>query len=92
MRTKRGDFMQNFLAELYHHAQESLVSQYLQTAEYRQAVSHIEEDWEAFRSTLTAEQGKRLDALLTHKLEAARLEDEASFCSALSMGITLGRL
>ncbi len=83
--------MQNFLAELYHHAQESLVSQYLQTAEYRQAVSHIEEDWEAFRSTLTAEQGKRLDALLTHKLEAARLEDEA-FCSALSMGITLGRL
>ena len=36
--------MQNFLDALYYHAQESLVSRYLQTADYRQAVSDIEKD------------------------------------------------
>ena len=84
--------MQSFIEGLYFHAQENQVSRYLQTAEYRQAVSNIEKDWEAFRSTLTAEQGERLDALLAQKLKVAHLEDEASFCSALSIGITLGRL
>ena len=84
--------MQSLLEVLYCHAQESLVFQYLQTAEYRRAVSDIEKDWEAFRSALTAEQGKRLNALLSRNEEIRQLEDEASFCSALSMGIALGRL
>ena len=84
--------MQNFLDTLYHHAQESLVSRYLQTAEYRRAVLDIEKDWEAFRSTLTAEQVERLKELLSRDAKITHLEDEASFCSALSIGIELGRL
>ena len=84
--------MRSLIEDLYFHAQDNHVFRYLQTAEYRQIVSEMEEDWEAFRSTLTAEQGERLDALLAQKLEVAHLEDEASFCSALSIGITLGRL
>ena len=84
--------MRPLIEDLYLHAQENQVFRYLQTSEYRQAVSDIEEGWEAFRSTLTAEQGERLDALLAQKLEVTHLEDEASFCSALSIGITLGRL
>ena len=92
MRIKGGDFMQDLLDTLYHHAQESLVSRYLQTAEYRRAVFDIEKDWAAFRSTLTAEQGERLKELLSRNAEITHLEDEASFCSALSMGIELGRL
>ncbi|WP_325199788.1 DUF6809 family protein [Oscillibacter sp.] len=84
--------MQSFVDALYHHAQECLVSRYLQTTEYRRAVFGIEEGWEAFRSTLTAEQGERLNALLAQKQEVTRLEDKASFCCALSMGIALGRL
>ena len=84
--------MQSFIEGLYFHAQENQVSRYLRTAEYRQAVSNIEKDWEAFRSTLTAEQGERLKELLSRNAEITQLEDEASFCSALSMGIELGRL
>ena len=84
--------MQSFIEYLYFHAQENQVSRYLQTAEYRQAVSNIEKDWAAFRSTLTAEQGQRLKELLSRNAEITHLEEEASFCSALSMGIELGRL
>ena len=84
--------MQDLLNALYDYAQENGVFRYLQAAEYRLAVSDIEEGWEAFRSTLTEEQGERLDALLSQNEEIARFEDEASFCSALSIGIELGRL
>ncbi len=84
--------MNSLMNTLYFYAQEGQVSRYLQTAEYRQAVLYIEEDWEAFRSTLTAEQEKQLDGLLTRNARIAYLEDEASFCCALSMGIALGRL
>lgn len=84
--------METLLDALYRHAQENLVSRYLQTAEYRRAASTVETDWEQFRSTLTLEQGARLDALLAREKEVARLEDEAAFSCALSMGIALGRL
>ena len=84
--------METLLHTLYIYAQENQVFRRLQTPEYRRAVSDIEKDWEAFRSALTAEQGKRLNALLSRNEEIRQLEDEASFCSALSMGIALGRL
>ncbi|WP_325200288.1 DUF6809 family protein [Oscillibacter sp.] len=84
--------MQSLIDALYFHAQENQVSRYLQTAEYRRAIFGMEEGWEAFRSTLTAEQGERLSALLAQKLEVMRLEDEAVFRSGLSIGLTLGRL
>lgn len=84
--------MHPLIDALYFHAQQAQVCRYLQTAEYRRAVSHIEEDWESFRSTLTAEQGERLNGLLTREAEITHLEDEASFCCALSIGIDLGRI
>ncbi len=84
--------MNSLIDALYFYAQRSQTFRYLQTAEYRRAVSHIEEDWEEFRTTLTAEQGKQLDGLLTQEAQITHLEDEASFCSALSIGLTLGRL
>ena len=84
--------MDSLIDALYFYAKERQVSHYLQTTEYRRAVSHIEEDWEAFRSTLTAEQGEQLEELLTQEAKITHLEDEASFCSALSIGLTLGRL
>ena len=77
---------------LYSYVQENQVFRYLQTPEYRRAVSNIEKDWVRFRSTLTAEQSNQLDALLTRERDVALIEDEASFCSALSIGISLGRL
>ena len=84
--------MEALLHALYFYAQENQVFRRLQTPEYRRAVSETEESWEAFRSTLTAEQKERLDALLSQNEEIAHLVDEASFCCALSMGIALGRL
>ena len=84
--------MQSIFDMLYSYAQESQVSRYLWTEEYRQAISDIEENWEAFRSTLTEEQGERQRALLSQEAGITYLEDKASFCSALSMGIELGRL
>ncbi len=77
---------------LYSYVQENQVFRYLQTPEYRWAVSNIEKDWVRFRSTLTAEQSNQLDALLAREREVALIEDKASFCSALSIGISLGRL
>lgn len=47
--------MRSLIEELYFHTQDNQVFRYLQTAEYRQAVSGMEEGWEAFRSTLTTE-------------------------------------
>ena len=84
--------MQSFMDALYFYILEREAPRYLQMTEYRQAAICVEEEWERFRSTLTAEQGERLDALLAQKLKVTHLEDEASFCSALSIGITLGRL
>ena len=84
--------MKGFLDALYSYTQENQVFHYLQTKEYWQMVSDMEDDWTAFRSTLTAEQKERMDALLAQKLKVTHLEDAASFCGALSIGITLGRL
>ena len=84
--------MQPFLEALYFYVLEREVPRYLQTTEYQQAALRVEEKWERFRSTLTEEQRERLEMLLSKKAEIAHLEDEASFCGALSIGITLGRL
>lgn len=84
--------MQTLIEVLFNYAQENQVSDYLQTAEYRQAISGIEDSWDGFRSTLTEEQGERLDALLLRETAISCLEEEAAFCSALSIGLSLGRL
>ena len=84
--------MQSFMDALYFYILERETPRYLQMTEYRQAAICVEEEWERFRSTLTEEQRERLEILLSKKAEVTHLEDEASFCSALSIGITLGRL
>ena len=84
--------MQPFMDALYFYILEREAPRYLRTAEYQQAALGVEEEWETFRSTLTVEQRERLETLLSKKAEITQLEDEAAFCSALSIGITLGRL
>ena len=84
--------MNGFLRVLYEYAQDEGIAPYLETREYRRATCDLETDWEAFRSTLTAEQERKLDALLTRERNAGNLEQGALFCCALSMGVELGRL
>lgn len=84
--------MEGFLRALYEYAQDQRVTPYLETWEYRRATCGLEEDWASFRSTLTAEQGQRLKALLDRERNAACLEDQAIFSCGLSMGVGLGRL
>ena len=84
--------MEGFLRALCEYAQDQRVTPYLETREYRRATYDLEEDWTAFRSTLTAEQARILDALLNRERNAACLEDQAIFSCGLSMGVGLGRL
>lgn len=84
--------MEAFLEALYQYAQDEGVTPYLETREYRRAVCDLEENWVAFRAGLTAEQGKRLDALLKQEREVGCLTEEATFASGLSIGVSLGRL
>lgn len=84
--------MRSFIDALFLYAQENRISHYLQTLEYRHAIHGLEDGWDAFRSTLTAEQGAQLDALLSQESEAKHFEEEAVFSSGISIGLDLGRL
>ena len=77
---------------LYNYAQEHRVADRLQTREYRRLSSGLEEEWEDFRTTLTAEQDRRLELLLRRQFEAGCLEDRASFLVGVSVGRELARL
>lgn len=76
----------------YNYAQEHRVADRLQTREYRWLSSGLEEEWEDFRTTLTAEQDRRLELLLRRQFEAGCLEDRASFLTGVSVGRELARL
>lgn len=83
----------NSLADvLYNYAQEHRVAGRLQTREYRRLSSGLEEEWDDFRATLTAEQERRLEHLLARQFEAGCLEDRASFLAGVSVGRELARL
>ena len=83
----------NSLADvLYNYAQEHRVAGRLQTREYRRLSSGLEEEWDDFRATLTAEQERRLEFLLARQFETGRLEDRASFLAGVSIGRELARL
>lgn len=84
--------MKGFLDALYQYVQEERVGRYLESREYYRTICDLEENWIGFRSGLTAEQGKRLDALLDQERKVGNLTEGAVFCSALSIGIGLGRL
>ena len=84
--------MEEYVKVLYEYAQDEKVPTYLETWEYRRAVFDLEEKWSEFRSRLTAEQGKWLDALLDQERKAGYLEEKAVFYSGLSIGVGLGRL
>lgn len=82
----------NSLADaLYDYAQQYRVADHLQTREYRQFSSGLEEEWEDFRTTLTAEQERRLESLLARQFESGCLEDRASFLAGVSIGQELAR-
>ena len=84
--------MESFLDALFEYAQEKEIVSYLETREYRRATSELEEHWAAFRSTLTAEQDRRLDQVLTQEKRIGQLEEKAVFRCGLSLGVGLGRL
>lgn len=84
--------MQPLVDTLYFYAQEHRTAGYLESREYRQCSSGLEEEWDNFRTTLTAEQEQRLELLLTRQFEAGCLEDRASFLAGVSVGLELSRL
>ena len=84
--------MEGFLDALYEYIQEEGIMPHLETREYRRVMYDLEEEWTAFRSKLTVEQDRALEALLNRERNAEKLEEQAIFCSALSVGIGLGRL
>lgn len=88
-RIKRGGFMNSLADVLYNYAQEHHVADRLQTREYRQVSCGLEEEWEDFRTTLTAEQEQRLESLLERQFAAGCLEDRASFLAGVSVGLEL---
>ena len=90
-RTERGDFVQPLVDALYFYAQEHRVMDYLQIREYRRSSSGLEEEWDKFRTALTAEQG-RLEVLLARQFETGCLEDRASFLAGVSVGLELARI
>ena len=89
---KGCDFVEGFLRALYDYAQDERVSAFLETREYQRAIYDLEENWISFRSGLTVEQGRMLDALLAREQKIGWLEEEAVFCCGLSFGVGLGRL
>ena len=84
--------MRSLIETLYFYAQEHRVMDRLQTREYRQVSSGLEADWEDFRTTLTEDQERRLEALLVRQLKAGCLEDRASFLAGISIGLELARI
>lgn len=84
--------MDGYLRALFDYAQEEGVAPCLESRNYRRAAYGLEEGWEAFRSALTAEQARRLDALLDRERSVGYLTEEAVFRCGLSAGVELGRL
>jgi len=84
--------MESLIDALYVYAQENRVSRRLQTLEYRQAIACAEEGWNAFKATLTVEQGAKLDTLLSRESETGIIEDQALFLAGISIGLDLGKL
>lgn len=84
--------MTDLINHLFFYSEDHCVPQCLETPEYNQAVCDLERDWSGFRASLTAEQDRRLEDLLSRQFTAKFAEEQAVFRSALSIGITLGRL
>ncbi len=84
--------MDGYLRALFEYAQEEGVAPCLESREYRRAAYGLEEGWEAFRSTLTAEQARRLDALLGQERSVGYLTEKAVFRCGFSAGVELGRI
>ena len=84
--------MESYLKTLYGYAQEIQIPRYLANTEYRQAMEKLVSEWDEFCASLTKEQNQQLDALMTKKGVIGLMEEQAAFCSVLSIGISLGRL
>ena len=84
--------MTDLINHLYFYSEDHCISQSLETPEYRQTIHGLEKDWTRFRSTLTAEQNRRLEDLLSRQFTVKLTEEQAVFRSGLSIGVTLGRL
>ena len=84
--------MTDLINHLYFYSEDHCIPQSLETPEYLKTVHGLEQDWARFRSTLTAEQNRRLEDLLSRQFTVKLTEEQAVFRSGLSIGVTLGRL
>lgn len=84
--------MTDLIKHLFFYSEDHRVPQSLETPEHRQTVHSLERDWTGFRASLTAEQDRRLEDLLSRQFTVKLTEEQAVFSSALSIGMELGRL
>ena len=84
--------MTDLINHLFFYSEDHCVPQSLETPEYCRTVRSLEQDWSGFRASLTAEQDRRLEDLLSRQFTVKLTEDQAVFRSGLSIGLTLGRL
>ena len=84
--------MTDLINNLLFYSEDHCVPQCLETSEYNRTVHDLEQDWTGFRASLTAEQDRRLEELLSRQFTVKFTEEQAVFRSGLSIGITLGRL
>ena len=84
--------MSDLINHLFFYSEDHCIPQSLETPEYRRTISGLEQDWTGFRASLTAEQGQRLEDLLSRQFALKLTEEQAVFRSGLSIGVTLGRL
>ena len=84
--------MTDLINNLFLYSEDHCVPRNLETPVYRKMVDSLERDWSGFRASLTAEQDRRLEDLLSRQLAVKLTEEQAVFRSGLSIGVTLGRL
>ena len=84
--------MSDLINNLYFYSEDPCVPQSLETLEYRRAVHSLEGDWRGFCSSLTEQQRRRLEDLLSRQFAVKHMEEQAVFRSGLSIGLELSRL
>lgn len=84
--------MTDLIKHLFFYSEDHCVPRNLETPEYRQTVHGLEQDWKGFRASLTAEQDRRLEELLSRQFKVKLTEEQAVFRSGLSIGLTLSRI
>ena len=84
--------MSDLVQVLLEHMERTRLPDLLHANGYWSAARLSESRWDAFRETLSAEQGQRLEVLLEQDAALQIKELKATFQSGLSLGLELSRL